>query len=426
MNIKVQFGLFIGLLIIALSVTAFLLLRDNILFLIVGEIIIIIIILLAFLVYSKIFRPLDQLKLGSEALRDRHFTSKLRPTDSPEMNNLITVYNNIIENIREERVYQQEQHYFLQLLVEALPVGILILDYDDNLSTFNPEAKKILKLKAQDIGQSIHSINPILEKELKKIKYNEVINFRTGGNKYYRCIINKFMHRGFSRKFIILEDVSSERIAIEKESYGKVIRMMAHEVNNSVGAINSILDSLLNGSRFSEHELNEYLSIVLERNKNLNRFMRNFADVVRIPSPNMTTFDLNTLVKHVYLLLETQLHNTDIICELLLPESEVLVRLDRDQMEQVFINVILNSIQAIEGKGKITIEVREDPRSVRIQDTGTGITPGNAQKIFTPFFSTKPSGQGVGLTMVREILNNHNLNYSLTSDHNKTAFLIEL
>src|SRR5699024_10607978 len=227
----------------------------------------------AFRLSARIFRPMDQIKTGSEALKHHDFTHKMRYTDSPEMNAMVTVYNNIIENIRKERVFQQEQHFFLRSLIDALPVGILILDYDDRLSEFNPEAEKMLSLSPENIGMSLHDINPRLEEVLLKIRTKGHFRFRDSPHRYYRGLINHFMHRGFARKFVILEDVSSEVLRIEKESYGKVIRMMTHEVNNSVGAINSILTSLLTSSDMDETESREYLGIILERNKSLNQFM---------------------------------------------------------------------------------------------------------------------------------------------------------
>lgn len=426
MNIKWQYGLFTALILAGLSVLSFMMFRETLWQLVLAEGLIVVLILLGLNIYTKIFRPLDQLKVGSEALSHHDFSNKMRYTDSPEMNNLVSVYNNMIENIRKERVFQQEQHYFLHSLIDALPVGILILDYDGRLSELNPAAKQKLTLNADDIGKPIEKVNPDLAEALSGIAFNEPVRFRIGSNQYFRCLVNKFMHRGFARQFIILEDVSTEVLAIEKKSYGKVIRMMAHEVNNSVGAVNSILDSLLTGSPMAEEEVREYLAVILDRNKNLNRFMQNFADVVRIPPPHLIRTNLNDLIQRVFLLMKTRSDDPVVSMELILPKNKITAQVDPDQIEQVLINVLLNAFQAIKGPGRIIVELDDNPIAIRITDTGSGISAENTSKIFTPFFSTKPSGQGVGLTMVREILNNHRFPYSLHSQGGLTTFEVVL
>lgn len=426
MNLKWQYGLFTAALLGAIAVLVFCLFRESLWYLALAEAILVVFIVFAFGLYTKIFRPFAQLKLGSEALQNQDFTNKMRLTDSAEMNNLVRVYNDVIENIRKERLFQQEQHYFLKLLVDALPVGILILDYDDQLSEFNPEAQKILALKPEHVGSKMENINHQVGEAISRINFNETSNFRIDGNTYYRCLVNKFMHRGFARKFIILEDIRKEVIDIEKKSYGKVIRMMAHEVHNSVGAVNSILESLLTYAEIDEKETREYLEIILDRNQKLNRFMQNFADVVRIPPPHLARVNLNNLIRRVYRLMESQSGHTAIEFQLVVPDFDVFVKMDVEQIEQVLINAILNAIEAIDGPGQITVELKTEPSLIRITDTGSGISPDNAEKIFTPFYSNKATGQGIGLTMIREILNNHDFRYDLRSENGVTVFEVEV
>src|SRR5690606_2808189 len=420
--------MFLTLVLSGLTFLAFLQFRENPWHLALAEGVIVLMVLIAIHLFGKIFTPLEQLRVGSESLRHHDFTHKMRLTDSPEMNSLVNVYNQMIENIRKERIFQQEQHYFLTLLVEAIPVGLIILDFDDRLSEFNPEARKMLGLESQHIGQHPGELIPELGSVLTTMKNgeNEVIHIRIGNHRYFRCVMNQFMHRGFPRRFLIIDDISAEVLDIEKKSYGKVIRMMAHEVNNSVGAINSILDSILQGTHMEEQELREYLSLIHDRNEGLNLFMKNFADVVRIPPPTTHRTHLNNLLRNVFLLMKNRILGQDITMELLLPDEEIYVHIDSEQIEQVLINIILNAIQAIEEAGKVTIELMKNPVVIRVADTGLGLSSEASDKIFTPFFSTRPAGQGVGLTMAREILNNHGFEYSLTSENGQTTFRIIL
>jgi len=428
LNIKWQLGLFLALIILGLTFLVFLQFRDNVWFLALAEGMIVLIIFVASYLFRRTFKPLEQIKTGSESLRHQDFTQKMRFTDSPEMNSLVSVYNQMIDNIRKERVFQKEQHYFFTLLVESIPVGIIILDYEARLSEFNPEARKMFGLESGNLGQHLDEVSPELGAVMASLtnRDNEVIHFRLGNHRYFRCGVNQFMHRGFPRKFLIIDDISSEVLDIEKKSYGKVIRMMAHEVNNSVGAINSILDSILQGTHMEEQELREYLSLIHDRNEGLNLFMKNFADVVRIPPPTTHRTHLNNLLRNVFLLMKNRILGQDITMELLLPDEEIYVHIDSEQIEQVLINIILNAIQAIEEAGKVTIELMKNPVVIRVADTGLGLSSEASDKIFTPFFSTRPAGQGVGLTMAREILNNHGFEYSLTSENGQTTFRIIL
>ena len=144
--------------------------------------------------------------------------------------------------------------------------------------------------------------------------------------------------------------------------------------------------------------------------------MANYASVVKLPDPNLTDIDLNQLAERVLLLFEGRFHENSISVETHLHSDRPRVSADRPQMEQVLVNVLKNSMEAIDGDGVIQVTTSARPAVISIRDNGKGIPDGAKNKIFTPFYSEKKHGQGIGLTFIREVLLAHNFYFSLTSD----------
>jgi signal transduction histidine kinase len=175
--------------------------------------------------------------------------------------------------------------------------------------------------------------------------------------------------------------------------------MMAHEVNNTIGPVNSILQSALKKETLwkNEDHLQHALQVAVDRNQNLNIFMRNFADVVRLPEPHRKKLDLHHLIRSVAKLMETRATEKQIEFSYSFAENDLYIFADEQQMEQVLINIIKNAIEAIEGEGTISFVTESAARQLTIIDTGKGIADEVADQLFSPFFSTKKDGQGIGL-----------------------------
>ncbi len=424
MRVRGQLLLIFGLLFVSLAILVFLLFKEKPVLLFASEIVLLIVLVLFYIVLMKITRPLEQIVLGLDSLKDQDFSGYMRPTGSKEINLLVEVYNKMLDNIRRERLFQQEQHFFLQNLIEALPVGLIILDFDDQLKEYNPVAGEILGIHKEDKGRKLADSSLLLRSEIQGQEIRHPQTYKIGGTRYIRVYVDRFRNRGFYQKFVILEEAGEEILKVEKQSYGKVIRMMAHEVKNSVGAINSILETLETAGGLRAEERAEYLRIVIDRNTRLNTFMENFARVVRLPLPGNQAFNLSETVRSVYHLMKLRFQDKPVEFLCTLPEELVMIKGSQEQIEQVLINIVLNAFEAIDGEGKV--EMALSPLELMVTDTGSGISEEVRAGLFTPFFSTKPAGQGVGLTMVREILYNHGLGFELGSEGGVTAFVIRL
>jgi len=430
MKLRTKYILFVIILhTIALVLTYFIFNDDKIWF-IVSEVFVIISIVIAIQLYRQLIQPLKTLMQGVEAIKDRDFNVKFSSTGKHEMDELIDVYNQMMDELRIERTRQEQQHFFLEKLIFTSPTGIVILDYDDNVQQINPKALQILETNAgQIIGYSIDKLEHALFKQIKLLKSGETVVFKFDGISTYKLQKSHFIDRGFSRHFIMIEDLTVEILAAEKNVYGKVIRMMAHEVNNTVGPVNSIMQSALKTSGLWEsHQFNtlkDALQVAMDRNQNLNLFMRNFADLVKLPPANKRQVNLHQLIKSVSQLMEIKAKEKEVIFKFHLAEGPFNIMADEQQMEQVLINIVKNAIEAIDLKGIISFTTAPGKRTLVIADTGKGINTEHAVNLFSPFFSTKKDGQGIGLTLVREILVNHNFEFSLkTITEKQTEFTI--
>ena len=245
----------------------------------------------------------------------------------------------------------------------------------------------------------------------------------------YKLQKSHFIDRGFPRQFIMIEELTAEILAAEKKAYGKVIRMMAHEVNNTIGPVNSILQSALSSQLLLQEKngnlLQNALQVAVDRNHNLNHFMRNFADVVRLPEPVKAEINLHQLISNVAKLMEMKAGEKKITFEYHLAVTDFYIHADIEQMEQVFINIIKNAMEAIDYEGCISFSTYLTERKLVITDTGKGINNEVAEHLFSPFFSTKKNGQGIGLTLIKEVLHNHDYELSLTTvAPGRTEFVI--
>ncbi|MFK8009045.1 MAG: PAS domain-containing sensor histidine kinase [Saprospiraceae bacterium] len=380
---------------------------------------------LSYLMYRSFIRPLEFMYSGTDAITDKDFTIKFVKTGSKEMDKLIDVYNSMIDNIREERIQVEEQHFFLKKLISASPNGIIILDYDENITDINPRAMSLLELNERAIQQPISNFqNPIL-RQIAQLEVGKANIISTEGFEKYKCEVSHFIHRGFKRKFILIQELSKEILEAEKRAYGKIIRMMAHEVNNSIGAINSILQTHVEYNTEENSDERESLEIAIERNNSMSSFMGNFAKVVRLPQPHLEQIEINELLHNIGKLMESQAKTKNISIEYHLGKNNFFASIDAKQIEQVLVNIIKNSIEAIDYQGIIQVISKESPKTILIRDNGSGISKENVEKLFTPFFSTKMDGQGVGLTLIREVLSNHDAQFNLkTNDDGWTEFRI--
>jgi len=194
--------------------------------------------------------------------------------------------------------------------------------------------------------------------------------------------------------------------------------MMAHEVNNSIGAINSIIETTVEfGLKTNdEKQLKDSLIVARDRNNSLSQFMDNYASILRLPPAQIQKVDLVNLLKRSGQLFKSRALALSIEIDYKLPSHFVVVNVDPILLEQAISNILKNAIEAIGQNGVIEISCTDEPKAFTISDNGEGIDKEVEKKLFTPFFSTKTSGQGVGLMLIREILDAQGAKFELKTD----------
>ena len=381
----------------------------------VGEGLILFILVYLVFFYRKIVKPLNTIGSGMELLREQDFSSRLSRVGQYEADRIVNIFNRMMEQLKNERLRLREQNHFLDLMIKASPMGVIITSLDDELSELNPMALKMLGVRFEDVqGKKMKDVDSPLAGELASLPRGETVTVRLNDSNIYRCTHSSFIDRGFQHPFFLIESLTDEVMKAEKKAYEKVIRMIAHEVNNTTAGITSTLDTV--GQALSESEgmedICEVMQVCTERCFSMSRFITRFADVVKIPEPNLAPVNLNDLVFSCKRFMEGMCTDRNIAITLDIDEELGDVNLDIALFEQVLVNIIKNAAESIGKDGKIQIRT-SSPASIEIVDNGEGITKETEAKLFSPFFSTKPNGQGIGLVFIREVLMRHGCSFSL-------------
>ena len=399
MRLRAKIRLYLVALHAVLAAAATFILMERPMLLFAVELVFVVSVAIGVKLIGALFVPIELIETGAELIQERDFTSRFVSVGQPEMDVLIDVYNRMIDRLREERLSAEEQGHLLQRIVEASPAAIVICDFEGKVVQRNPAAIRLLgsePLPRLEPGQS----RLVVSHGPRRLKVSRA----------------EFRDRGFVKSFYVMEEMTEELRLTEKAAYEKLIRMMSHEVNNSVGAVRSLLESSLRyAPQVSETDREDFtnaLTIASARIDALNRFMAAFADVVRIPPPHRTATRIDELLQRVAGVLRPELADRHIDLTLALDDAKTY-DVDTSQIEQVVLNIFRNSIDAVNRDGSIRASVAGGV--LTIADSGPGIAESIRSELFTPFFTTKRDGRGLGLTIVQEILANHGLTYSLTN-----------
>ena len=347
--------------------------------------------------YRKTIRPYDTLIGGIELVRELDLTTRLAPSGQHETDIIVRTFNDLLGRLRSEHLKLEEQYTFLNLLIEASPMGVIQCDLDGNITSMNPAAREML---SPSVEEAIHAL-PLGETTTVCLP---------GEPQLFRISHQSFPDRGFQHPFFLIESLTSEVRLAEKATYERVIRMIAHEVNNSVAGI---IGSLTGDEA--------------ERLTALSAFVTRFAEVVKIPQPQLQLCDLSEEVDACRPFLENLCTQAHVKIDFHLTDEAIPVHLDTVLFQQVLINIVKNAVESIGERlrvGNSTLGMKDGqvtvttsiPSKLVITDNGHGIPSSVSTHLFTPFFSTKPQGQGLGLLLIRDILTSHHCTFSLLTD----------
>jgi two-component system, NtrC family, nitrogen regulation sensor histidine kinase NtrY len=397
----------------------------------VMEVLVVVSVVVGMRMVRKALQPVEFIQESKAALRDRAFGSRMKHFSVMEMDELVDLFNALMEELHAEQLKLGEQKGFFDKLLLATPIGIVIHDFDGYISNVNPAAEKMLELDFAGIkGKTLEIQASPLARAIGEYQKKLPALITLPDGKRFRVQQSVFYDRGFQRRFMMLQELTSEMQAAERNAYEQLIQMTSHEVNNTIGATNSLLQGCEDYcAQLREQDREDFtraLQTVTQRNSRLAEFMQRLAQVVHLPAPDCHPVDLRLVLDNIRAMFAVELRNRNIGWEFDC-DAVPKVNLDTHLFEQVLINIVKNAFEAIESNGTLTVRLKQGTDSVvlLVEDSAGLLTQADKEKLFKPFYSTKRHGQGIGLMLVREILQQHGFRYSLDCEPGKwTRFRI--
>lgn len=387
-----------------------------------GAVIISVITLAVF--YKRIVKPIRTLAQGMDMLKMQDFTQRLKTIGQKETDTIAETFNAIISRLREEQIHTREQEHFLNLIINNTLTAIILLDGNNKISFLNSAATTLFGKDV--VSKGLSEINTPVAKILSSVAPHSTITLPTNTGDLFRCTHETFMDSGYAHHFFIIENVTTEINNAQRTAYEKIIRMISHEVNNSMTGILSTMQMLEEicheNNKLSYFE--EPIDACINRSTQLGQFLSRIAQVVKIPDPKLRSCNINDCITQAVTFVKSEADNRNIDISIHYSAESIIKGIDIDLFQQALINILRNAMESIDKNGKISIDFSEN--HIFITDNGKGIDAKIAENIFRPFFSTKKGGQGIGLMMIADILTKHGFKYSLATNPqtNLTTFAI--
>jgi two-component system nitrogen regulation sensor histidine kinase NtrY len=370
---------------------------------------------------DHVVHPLQTMSNLLAALREGDYSIRARGARGDDaLGEVLLEINSLGETLRVQRLGAFEATALLRTIMAEIDVAVFTFDPDRRLRLVNRTGEnllgqpmdKLLGRSADDLGLA----------DCYDIDQDEPLTLSfPGGSGRWGVRRSTFRERGLPHELLVLTDLSRTLREEERRAWQRLVRVLGHEMNNSLAPIKSLagsLETLLRREpmpRDWKDDAESGLKSIASRADSLSRFMQAYTRLAKLPPPQKEDVDLAELIQRV-LNLEPRLKVQ------IVPGPEIRIRADAAQIEQVLINLVHNAVDAaLETGGKVAIRWREagDSVEVSINDEGPGIM--NPTNLFVPFFTTKPGGSGIGLTLSRQIAEAHGGSLGLTNRRDRTG-----
>jgi len=357
---------------------------------------------------EHVVRPLGTLANMLAALREGDFSIRARVTDGSDALSLAYLEVNALEEIlRNQRLGAVEATETLRKVLEEIDVAIFAFGPGGTLRIVNRTAEHLLGQPADRlIGKTAEELR--LQDTLTGVAPRTIEVSFPGGTGRWELRRSVVRQEGYPLQLIALSDLSRALRGEERQAWKRIIRVLSHEINNSLAPIKSLSGSLQNMLRRSDlpddmnEDMERGLAVISSRAEALGRFMASYAKLARLPKPELGPVRIDVLVQGVADL-ETRI-SVEVV-----PGEDVTIRADADQLEQALINLVRNAVDATSeaGGGEVTIRwlTRSGSLHLLVEDRGAGLA--DTGNLFVPFYTTKQGGSGVGLVLSRQIAEAH-------------------
>lgn len=349
-------------------------------------------------------------------------------------------FNEVINEFKKNRAEKEEHFNYLQTVIQHISVGIITYTKDGKVDIINTSLKKLLRINNLRFINDLKNIQEDLPETFMNLKAGEktlVKLFIEDELVQLMIYATEFRMRGEEYILISLQNIHAELEEKEIESWQKLIRVLTHEIMNSITPISSLaftVHEMLLITMEDKIQLKELdqediegidsgLRTIQSRSKGLLNFVEIYRNLTRIPKPNFRYFEVAELFERAHELMRPKFEILNINCTIRVFPENIKITADPDLMDQVLINLMLNAIHAVTDRKEAEIAIvatqNENGRAIiEISDNGSGIKPDILDKIFMPFFTSKKTGSGIGLSLSRQIMSLHKGSISVKSKPN--------
>ena len=341
-------------------------------------------------------------------------------------------FNDINRKFLNIRAEKEANHQYLQTIVESVKIGLLCIDEEGGIFMMNKALQNLLKKPYLVHSKALEQIDEKL--------YETVAGLKTGDREMVRVSIdnktvpialqaNEFTLRDQKLKLISFQNIQGELEEQELEAWQKLIRILRHEIMNSITPIVSLtatIDNMLSDSphgsitKEQSDDIRAAIGAIRNRSEGLMHFTETYRNLTRLPPPKFQLVDANDLIERIKILFEPVCEKNNVNFQQHLSQAPVIFQADVELMEQVIINLLKNAIDASKGVVDPTVSIstqrtKEGKCIIKIADNGKGIEPELMEQIFVPFYTTKEEGSGIGLSLSRQIMRVHKGRISVQS-----------
>jgi len=365
-----------------------------------------------------------------QSVRHHDFTASFSSgRRGPSFDGLKNSFNDIIREFRMLEAEKESHYHYLQTVIEHIGVALICVDESEEVTLMNKAAQNLLAKPYMKRLGALEWVDPEMLEVVRRLK--------SGEKELVKVVINEKMHQIAIRatefvlmersyKLLSLQDIRRELDGREVEAWQKLIRVLTHEIMNSITPLSTLSgvlqEFLIDESgvllepeeieKESVEDLHVGLSTIESRTRGLLKFVTAYRSILKIPKPNFREVVVQDLTTRIVVLLQSQLKHRHIDLQLQLPDIPLTIKADPDLIEQVLINLIKNGMEALAGRENGTIKISAHrPKAgkilIEIRDNGPGIEEDHVNNIFVPFFTTKTEGSGIGLSLSRQIMRLH-------------------
>lgn len=381
-----------------------------------------------------------------DLIRNKESGFRLKDIDSKNsFSKLRKQFNDTNQIIQDIRIEKEIHSNYLNHLVNYIKIGLFSFDESEKIQFINPEAKRILGVNNIFRLDDLNILNENFAAILRNIQPDQSEIIEISGpsvNQKLSVTCGLLYLRNTKIKLVSFQDIDKHLYQNELESWGKLIRILNHEIMNSITPITSLSKTLkkyfFEGDSVKHPEIIEPkyidktiegLNIIEERGKGLINFVNNYRKLSSLPQPNKTTISVQKLLNQSKDLFLEEIENKNIELKINTTPKELMLNADKDQIMQILINLVKNSIQATQNQnnGKIHLSAYKNNSITKlvIRDNGKGIQKDILGDIFIPFYTTKETGSGIGLSISKQIMKMHEGTISVSSILNeRTEFTL--